>query len=97
MICSLSDLKNKEIIDVKTGEKLGFVDDVEMDIESARVLALIVFGRPRFFGLFGREKDLIIQCKEIMIIGEDVILISPENLEKEEYSPKNKRMYFENS
>lgn len=97
MICSLSDLKNKEIIDVKTGEKLGFVDDVEMDIESARVLALIVFGRPRFFGLFGREKDLIIQCKEIMIIGEDVILISPEKLEKEEYSPKNKHMYFENS
>lgn len=76
MICSLSDLKNKEVINLKNGAKLGFVDDVEIDTDQAKVLALVVFGRPRFFGLFGRDDDIIIKCAEIDLIGEDAILVS---------------------
>ncbi len=76
MICSLTDLKNKEVINIKNGAKLGYVDDVEIDTDKASVLALIVFGRPRFFGIFGRDDDIIIKCTDIELIGEDTILVA---------------------
>lgn len=92
MICSLTELRDKEIIDITNGVKLGFVDDIEIDTEKAAVIALIVYGRPRFFGLFGRDEDMIVHCSEIEIIGEDTILIRPEELTKR---TKHKGFSFE--
>ncbi len=80
MVCSLSDLRNKEVINIKNGAKLGYVDDVEINTEDATVLALIVFGQPRFMGLFGRDDDIVIKCDEIELIGEDTILVSLDDI-----------------
>ena len=73
--CYFSDLRCKEVINVKSGTKLGFVDDMEIDTATADVCALIVYGRCRFFGLFGREDDIVIHWKDIQTIGEDTILV----------------------
>jgi len=80
LVCSLGDLRNKEVINIKNGAKLGYVDDVEINTENASVLALIVYGRPRIFGLFGRDEDLIVKCDDIKLIGEDTILVSFDDL-----------------
>ena len=32
MICTMSELRNKEVVNSKTGLKLGYVDDLEFDI-----------------------------------------------------------------
>ncbi|GHU55235.1 hypothetical protein FACS1894132_11050 [Clostridia bacterium] len=79
MLCNLSDLRNKEVINVCNGSKLGYVDDIEMDMEKCCIVALIVYGRERFFGFFGKNEDFIIPVKEIVLIGEDTILIKSEN------------------
>ncbi len=76
MKCTLAEIKNKEIINIKNGARLGFVDDIEFDTEDSKVRSFIVYGRARFFGLLGREDDLIIECGDIEIIGVDTILIS---------------------
>lgn len=76
MICSLMDLRSKEVINILTGEKLGYVDDVEIDTETSSVIAIIIYGKERLFGIFGRDDDLIISCKEIKLIGKDTILVS---------------------
>ncbi|HKM32030.1 MAG TPA: YlmC/YmxH family sporulation protein [Oscillospiraceae bacterium] len=75
MLCSFSDLRCKEVINIKTGSKIGFVDDMEIDTCDARIKSLIVFGRAKLFGLLGREEDIIIRWCDIQIIGEDTILI----------------------
>lgn len=75
MICSLENLRNKEVIDILTGERLGYIDDVEINLENSGVIALIIYGRERFFGLFGKEDDVVIPCNEIQVIGNDVLLI----------------------
>ncbi len=75
MICSLENLRNKEVIDILTGERLGYIDDVEINLDNSGVIALIIYGRERFFGLFGKEDDVIIPCNEIQVIGNDVLLI----------------------
>lgn len=79
MKCRLSELRNKEVINIKNGARLGYVDDIELETETASVKSFIVYGRTRFFGFFGREDDLIITCDEIEVVGIDTILISADN------------------
>ena len=75
MICSFSNLRNKEVVNLKTGLKLGYVDDIEIDTATGSVVSLIVFGRPRALGIMGRDEDIIIKCSDIDLIGEDTILV----------------------
>lgn len=75
MICRVEDLREKDVIEIKNGICLGSVDDVQIDICSAKVLSLVIFGRCKFFGLLGREDDIIIKWDEIKIIGEDAVLV----------------------
>ena len=79
MKCTLSEMRNKEIINVRNGARLGYVDDIEFDTETSAVKSFIVYGRTRFFGFLGREDDLVITCDEIEIVGVDTILISVDN------------------
>ncbi len=76
MVYSFNDLRCKEIINVKTGARLGYPDDIEFDSCTARICRIIVYGRAKFFGLFGREDDFFIKWNSIEVIGEDTILVS---------------------
>ena len=76
MLCRISDLRYKEIINVRDGRCLGYVSDVEVDTVTARVVSLVVYGKARLFGLFFRGDDIIIRWSDIEVIGEDTILIN---------------------
>ena len=75
MNCRLQDLRNKEVINVKDGARLGCVCDVEIDTCTARLCAIVIFGRLKCFGLMGREEDIVIHWCDIEVIGEDTILV----------------------
>lgn len=81
MKCTLTKLRDKEIINIKNGARLGYIDDIEFDTETAEVKSFIVYGRARFFGLLGREDDIVITCGDIEIIGEDTVLIAVDEAE----------------
>lgn len=76
MKCTLAELRNKEIINIKNGARMGYVDDVEFDTDDAMIKSFIIYGRTRFFGLLGREDDIILTCEDIEIVGVDTVLIS---------------------
>jgi YlmC/YmxH family sporulation protein len=78
MTCCFEDLRNKEIIHIKTGSKIGYVDDVVFETRTAKICDLVVHGRSRFFGLFGREDDFVIPWCDVDVIGGDTILVSCE-------------------
>ena len=44
-------------------------------VSEAAVRALVIRGRPRLFGLLGREADIQVNWADILVIGEDAILI----------------------
>ena len=46
------DFKHKEVINIKTGEKLGFVLDVNADLETGKITSIIVPGSTKLFNLF---------------------------------------------
>ena len=48
---------------------------MEIDLESGQVRALVVPGKRRFFGLFGREEDKVIPWSSVRRFGEDIILV----------------------
>ncbi|VBB06204.1 sporulation protein ylmc/ymxh [Lucifera butyrica] len=73
-ICA-SDLKLKEVINVLDGKRLGTITDIEIDIESGRLTAIVVPGTGRFMGFFGRSEDVVIPWEKINKIGLDVILV----------------------
>ncbi|MDR2531588.1 MAG: YlmC/YmxH family sporulation protein [Oscillospiraceae bacterium] len=76
MVCRFEDLRCKEVINIRTGCKLGYPDDAEFESCTAKIIRLIVYGRSRFFGIFGREDDIVIPWCDIEIIGEDTILVT---------------------
>ena len=71
----LSELRYKEVINISSGERLGYVGDAIFDMDTGRLHAVIVPGPARFFGLFGREDDYILPWNAICRMGEDIILI----------------------
>ncbi len=75
MSISTEELKEKEVINILSGEKLGYADDFEIDTETGKIIALVILGRNRFFGLFGREDNIVIPFSEIKLIGHDTILV----------------------
>ena len=76
MLCKIDELKNKQVVCVKDGCVLGFVSDVQLDTANGKLTAIIIFGRFKFFGLFGKEEDIVIPWEEIKVIGEETILVS---------------------
>ena len=71
----IAELRYKEVISVEDGSRYGYVGDMEVDLESGQVKALIVPGKRRFFGLLGREEDKYIPWDAVSRFGEDIILI----------------------
>lgn len=68
------DLRQKEVINISSGMRLGFVSDVEIDFESGRIDAIVIPGKDKMF-LFGRAEDYVIPWKDIKRVGDDIILV----------------------
>ena len=83
MLCRITDLRYKEVVNVRDGCCLGYVSDIEVDTVTAKVMSLIIYGRCRLFGLFFREDDIIIRWCDIEVIGEDTILVNMRPQSKE--------------
>ena len=68
---TIRELCEKEVVQLEQGVCLGRADDLTFDPATARLQSLILLGRPRLFGLLGREENLTIPWQEIETIGTD--------------------------
>lgn len=75
MVCRVSELRYKELINVTDGSRYGWVGDAEVDLETGQVRALVVPGRLRLFGLLGREGDQVFPWAAVRRFGTDTILV----------------------
>jgi YlmC/YmxH family sporulation protein len=71
----ISELKQREVININDGRRLGIVYDVEIDMEKGRIDAIVIPGTGRVLGLFSKESDIVVNWENIKKIGTDVILI----------------------
>lgn len=75
---TLHDLNEKDVIQMRTGENLGRIDDFVFDETTAKIQAAVLRGRGRLFGLLGYDEDLVIPWDGIQKIGTDVIMVDAE-------------------
>ena len=72
---TLGELRYREVINMRNGARLGFLGDIEFDLEAGKMRSIIIPGKPRFFGLFGKGEDYLIGWENIKRVGEDIILV----------------------
>ena len=72
---TIRELCEKEVVQLEQGVCLGRADDLTFDPATARLQSLILLGRPRLFGLLGRDDSLTIPWQEIETIGTDAVLV----------------------
>ena len=75
MNCCYSALRDKEVICVQDGRRLGFVCDLELDPVTGKICALIVPGSISLFSI-ARRTRCCIPWEHIVRIGDDIILVS---------------------
>lgn len=73
---TLRDICRRDVVNMEKGIVIGTVDDIVFDEKNACVEALLIYGRPRLFGLLGRDSDVRIPWAEVISFGRDVILVS---------------------
>lgn len=72
----LSDLQNKDIVNVNDGRNIGNIIDVKIDEVSGNIVSFIIEPNKNFFKFLRSDKiDTEISWKSITKIGEDVILV----------------------
>ncbi|MEE0970191.1 MAG: YlmC/YmxH family sporulation protein [Clostridia bacterium] len=73
-LLDLQSLSEKCVINLCDGKNLGYICDIQIDIECGKVCSLIL---PRDQGIFslGKGDNIIIPWDKIECIGEDAILV----------------------
>ncbi len=76
-----SDLRLKDVININSGKKLGYIEDIEIDPDEGKIRAFIVPSSENFLvRLFSKNKDITVNWEDIDLIGEDVILVNLKDL-----------------
>lgn len=96
MNCCVTDMRNKEVISSKSGCRLGFVGDVEIDTCSGKLVSIIIYGRSRCMGILGKEEDIRVCWSDIEVIGNDTVLVCIDDTKCSACPPKGKKGIFDN-
>ncbi len=72
---NLSEMKEKEVINIRNGERLVFIYDFEIDLENGKVVAALVPSYGKVLSIFSKARDLYIPWQNIYKIGQDIILV----------------------
>lgn len=71
----VSEFQIKDVVNVGDGKKLGNIDDIEINLDTGTIEAIIIGGAGRVLGFFGKDEEVVIPWKNILKIGEDVVLV----------------------
>lgn len=76
---NLSDLTEKEIIDISTGKRMGTIIDIVINANGT-IIKLILEDKKTTRKLFSPSKeDIYLDWKQIIKIGDDIILVDSKN------------------
>lgn len=80
---TLSELQQKEVVMMESGERLGYITDLEIDETNGMIIAIIISYRQANGSFFQRTQERLIPWQQIAIIGTDIILIKDNPLPQE--------------
>lgn len=71
----ISEFQTKDVVNVSDGKKLGNIWDFDINVTTGKIQAIIISGQGKMLGFFGRDEEFVIPWRNIVKIGEDVILV----------------------
>ena len=71
----ISEFQIKDVVNIADGKKLGNISDIDISIGTGKVEAIIIAENSKILGVFGKDEEIVIPWRNIMKIGEDVILV----------------------
>ena len=75
MAFKLTQLQCKEVICTESGQRLGYVEDIQVEVPEGRVVSLTVPGPGKCLGLGASRHEYCIPWNCIRKIGPDIILV----------------------
>jgi YlmC/YmxH family sporulation protein len=79
LLTKTSELREREVVNIIDGRRLGLASDLEIDLDTGRIKAIVVPGAGKFLKLFGKAEEFVIPWEQIKKIGVDVILVETPN------------------
>ena len=90
----ISDLRVRDVINIRDGRRLGFVGDLELEFEEGKVKAIVVPKRSGLFSFFNRDREYVIPWNDIVKIGVDTILVElDDDLNNGKRQDRHQRIY----
>lgn len=72
----ISDIMDKEVINVKNGKRMGFISDIDMDINEGKIVSFTIVG-DNGMNFFSRNYEgQVVFWNDIIKIGFDTIIVN---------------------
>ena len=72
----ISDLRDKEVINLYNGQRLGYIYDFDINMEKGILSGVIIPAEGRVLSFFSKNHDIYISWNQIVKIGTDTILVN---------------------
>ncbi|RLQ95819.1 YlmC/YmxH family sporulation protein [Falsibacillus albus] len=71
----ISEFQIKDVVNISDGKKLGNIADIEINLDTGKIEAIVIGTGGKLLGFFGKEEDVVVPWNNIVKIGTDVILV----------------------
>lgn len=71
----ISELQNKEIINLIDGRNLGNIVDLDIEVGTGQIIGVVV-AKANFLGFLSKQEDYFIKWEEIEKIGTDLLFVN---------------------
>jgi YlmC/YmxH family sporulation protein len=75
VVVRISELQSKEVVNIGDGKRLGKIGDLDIDIDSGLIRAIVIPPTTRFFSFGSGGQECVVPWNQIVKIGSDVILV----------------------
>ena len=72
---NFSDLRNKEVINIRDGKRLGYICDININERTGQITSVVIPKGRGFLWFFWKNEDYIVPWTEIKTIGDDIIIV----------------------
>ncbi|MGD7043604.1 YlmC/YmxH family sporulation protein [Jeotgalibacillus proteolyticus] len=78
----ISELQQKDVVSVSDGKRLGPISDIDINVKTGMIEAIIIQGNGNWKGWFSKGGEVTIPWKDLVKIGNDVILVRGQILQE---------------
>lgn len=78
-------LETKDIVNLADGAKLGPVKDLHIDLETGKVVALVLQAPRKYLGLMRSGRDMVIPWDLVKKFGLDTVLVELQPMDRSYY------------